>query len=146
MEDMLGKYRRGPENRILHGLKGMRMILKHVRSTLVQPRYHGHLKVKNSVSQSQTDRGAKTFLLQRQWLHLCSSLSLSTPFFPSQPSPEQNNLLLLPLPHLSVTFQENMCMPATRLLPSAGRTQKPSWLRGPMPTLSLLSSQLTDSP
>ena len=30
-------------------------------------------------SHRPTDRGAKTFLLQRQWLHLCSSLSLSTP-------------------------------------------------------------------
>lgn len=53
-----GKYRRGPENRILCGPKGLRMILKHVTSTLAQPRYHGHLKVKNSVSQPQSNRQA----------------------------------------------------------------------------------------
>lgn len=32
---------------------------------------------------------------------------------------------------------QSVCMPATQLRPSAGRMQKPSWLQGSMPTLSL---------
>lgn len=50
-----GKYKRRPENRFLHGPRAMQMILKLVRS---QPRYHGHHKVKNSVSQPQSNRQA----------------------------------------------------------------------------------------